>query len=400
MNIFESFRIAFTSLRSNKMRALLTMLGVIIGVMSIVLLVSVVAGTQEKIETEINSIGSNVFMIVPGNMAETHGGAGPYTVNKLKLKHIEIIEATSSYGAKACPVTIIMGSTVKYKRESRNTTMIAGVTANFPYVRNWGLSSGKFFKEEDVNVSRKVAVVGDSIVRDLYKGADPLGKEIYIDGVKLTIIGVSEIKGKSFGRDNDDVIAVPITTIQEILGATTINQILVKVPDTKDVEKSMLEVKRLLLKEMDKEDFSITSQGDLLNMFNTFANVLSAVMGSVASISLLVGGIGIMNIMLVTVKERTREIGIRKAVGASFLDILFQFMVESTILAVTGGLTGIMIAVLTLEVVAPLVPFPLKASMTSIIVSFIFSSLIGVFFGTYPAVKAAKTDPIIALRYE
>jgi putative ABC transport system permease protein len=369
--------------------------------MSIVLLVSVIAGTQQKIEEEINSIGSNVFMIAPGNLEESHGPpGGSFTINKLKMKHIELIESTSSYGARACPIFIIMGGTVKYKRESRNTTMIAGVYANFPYVRNWGVSYGKFFKNEDVNSSRKVAIVGETIVNDLFKGTEPLGKEIYVEGRKLTVIGVSESKGRTFGQDNDDLVAMPITTAQEILGSNTINQIIVKVPNTSDVEKSMFEVKRLLLKEMDKEDFTITSQGELLDMFNTFANVLSVVMGCVASISLIVGGIGIMNIMLVTVKERIREIGIRKAVGATFLDIMIQFMVESAVISITGGLLGILIAVTILEVSAPYIPFPLKASFTSIVVAFVFSSLIGIFFGTYPAVKAAKTDPIVALRYE
>lgn len=400
MNYLESIKISLISLKSNKMRSILTMLGIIIGVMSIVLLVSVIAGTKAKIEGEINSIGSNVFMVFPGNLEETHGPPGTYAVNKLKMRYIDLLEARSSYGVKTCPIFMIMGGTVKYKRESRNTTVIAGTTPNFTYVRNWNVSSGSFFRNEDVVSSRKVAIVGETIVRDLFRGADPIGKEIIVEGKKITVIGIAESKGRTFGRDIDDLVAMPITTAQELLGSNVINQILLKVPSSDDVDKAILETKRLLEKEMDKEDFTVTSQGELLTMFKTFTDVLSVVMGAVASISLIVGGIGIMNIMLVTVRERTREIGIRKAVGAGFYDILLQFIVESIVIAVIGGLLGIIFALVILNIVAPYVPFPLKASIISIVVAFCFSSIVGIFFGTYPAVKAARTDTIIALRYE
>jgi len=195
-------------------------------------------------------------------------------------------------------------------------------------------------------------------------------------------------------------VAIPITTMHNMTGTTVINQILLKIPDPKNVDKAVAETKRILLKEMDKEDFSVTTQAEMLQMFNTFAGILSVVMGCVASISLFVGGIGIMNIMLVTVKERTREIGIRKAVGASFWDILEQFIVESVVVAVAGGAVGILIASSLILAVGPFIPFHLKVSMPAVIISFVFSSLTGIFFGTYPAVKAARTDPIIALRYE
>ncbi|MFH1825459.1 MAG: ABC transporter permease [Candidatus Firestonebacteria bacterium] len=400
MNYLESAKIPFTNLKANKMRTLLTMLGVIIGVMSIILLVSVVTGTRAKVESEMKSMGSNAFMVFPGNLEETHGPPGSFSVNKLKMKYVELFESRSTCGVKASPVFIIMGETVKYKRESRNTTMVGGVTPNFTYVRNWNVSSGNFFRKEDVDSARKVCVVGTTIVNDFFKESNPIGKEITVVGKKFLVIGVVESKGNFFGKDMDDFVAIPITTAHELLGSTTINQIILKVPDPNNLDKAINETKRILEKDMDKEDFTVSSQGEMLSMFNTFADVLSVVMGCVAGISLFVGGIGIMNIMLVAVRERTREIGIRKAVGASFYDILFQFIVEAIIIAVIGGLIGIVLAILIITIVSPFVPLPLSASLTAIIVSFTFSSLVGVFFGTYPALRAARVDPIVALRYE
>lgn len=400
MNYSESVKIAFTGIWVNKTRSFLTMLGMIIGVFSIVTLVSSITGTKSIMENEFKSIGSNVYMVIPGNNEEMHGPPGSFAVNKFKMRHVELIETRSSYDVQVCPVFILLGSVVKYKNESRHTTTVGGVTVNFSEVRNWKIAQGTFFKDSDVQVAKRICVIGDTIVRDLYGGVNPIGKDITINGKKFRIIGITEKKGSVFVKDLDDFIFMPITTAWEIFGIEMIHQILVKVPNPKDVNASVEETKRILARELDVEDFSASSMMEFLGMFKDFMNVLSVVMGCVAGISLFVGGIGIMNIMLVTVRERIREIGIRKAVGATFRDIMAQFLIQSTVIAVSGGLVGIGLAILVIKVATPYLPFPLKASITSIVVAFLFSTFTGVFFGTYPAVKAAKTDPIVALHYE
>ena len=316
------------------------------------------------------------------------------------MRHVDLIVAKSAYGADACAEYDIMGMTAKYKNETKNILGVAGFGSNFERVYTWNVAKGTFFREDDVRNARKVCVIGETVIKNLFKGNDPIGKSLSLRGVKFKVVGVMEEKGSMFGMDMDDCIYLPITTAQNLTGSNEIHQITVRIPDAKKIDKAAADTKRLLSTVLDNADFSIMTQGESLDMMKTIMNVMELITYVIAMISLVVGGIGIMNIMLVTVTERTREIGIRKAVGASSRNILSQFIVEAIIVSISGGLIGIVTSVLILAIFGPFIPFPMKASMLSIVLSFVFCTLIGVFFGTYPAMKAAKIDPIIAMKHE
>ena len=400
MNISESLKISVSSMWSSKMRTFLTLLGIIIGVMAIVLLVSVINGSKIQIENEILSMGSNMLMVTPGNSEASMGPPGSFTVNKLRMRHLDLIEARSSYNAETCPEYDLMGVIGKYKNESKTISFVGGVGGNFERVYAWKVKTGAFFRQDDVKAARKVCIVGETIVRTIFQGQNPIGPDLIVRGLKLRVLGIIEPKGKMFGMDMDNSVYMPITTAQNMTGSNEIHQITIRIPDAKNIDKAVAETKRTLLLDLEKTDFSVTTQGESLELFKSIMTAMELITYVIASISLIVGGIGIMNIMLVTVTERTREIGIRKAVGASSRNILFQFLVEAVIVAILGGLIGILVSIMILSGIAPFVPFPLKASTASIVISFTFSSLIGIFFGTYPALKASRTDPIVALRYE
>jgi putative ABC transport system permease protein len=402
MNFFETFRVAFEAIESNKVRSGLTMLGVIIGVMAVILLVSIGEGARIYITKELTGLGTNLLIITPGKTT-TSGGFHPPsagTVRKLTYDDSLALRRRAWLLSDAVPIVFGTGR-VKYLNQGRDTTII-GTTPEFERVRNLFVDIGSFVTEQDVDTKAKVVVLGRTVKDELFGQENPLGKVVLLSDARYRVTGVMRKKGTSLGWDIDDVVFIPVTSGQELFDTDGLFEILASTPRSEDVDRAISQIKDILKRRhAHKEDFTIMTQGAMLSTMNTILSVLTAVLGGIAGISLLVGGIGIMNIMLVSVRERTREIGIRKALGARNSDIMAQFMIEAVTLSGAGGIIGIIVG----TGIAFLIPvfvdaLPTSVSAWSIVMAFSFSAAVGVFFGVYPARKAALQDPIQALRYE
>ncbi len=376
------------------MRTFLTTLGVIIGVAAVIALVSIGEGAKASITSQITSMGSNMITLT--------GGRGRAV--RLSLDVAEFIAERTPSVANTVPTYSIMGATVKVGNQSE-TVPVDGAGESFQSVRNWQVAWGSFFDASHVNSSRRVAVVGQWVVDQMFDGQNPVGQSIRINGTTFTVIGVMEAKGTVMGQDADKRIIVPVTAAQRLAGQTTVGAIYFEAASADLSSQAIEEIKQALRDRFgstaDQNNvFRISSMDDLLTTVNTATATLTLMLAGIASISLLVGGIGIMNIMLVSVTERTREIGVRKALGAKRRDILTQFLVEAVILSVSGGAIGIGLGVFGAQQVSRLAGWPPTVSASSIVLAFFFSAAVGVFFGIYPANKASKLDPIIALRFE
>ncbi|MFV0635527.1 ABC transporter permease [Mitsuokella sp. WILCCON 0060] len=402
----ESFIMALTSLYANKMRSLLTMLGIIIGVGAVIALVSVGMGVRSNVTNSIASLGSNMLIISPGasNKGGVRGAAGSRqtlkyddaTAIKSKIKDIDYVSPTvqSSYQ-------------IVYGNQNWNTT-VQGVTPEFMSIRSLSVSNGSFISTNDMDKRSRVAVIGTTVAANLFEEKNPVGQNIRINNQPYKVIGLLASKGQSsMGQDQDDMIYVPITTAMErMLGITYVQSINVQVSDATKMDQVQENIETLLrqrhhLTAGNKEDdFTVRNLTSLMETVSQSTSMLTLLLGAIAGISLLVGGIGIMNIMMVSVTERTREIGIRKALGATFMNIMTQFLIESMVIGVIGGLIGILVGIGASQLISKLGNFTTVITATPIIVSFVFSVGIGLFFGIYPARKAAKLDPIEALRYE
>lgn len=396
MDIFESVRVAFEGLITNKMRSILTMLGVVIGVGAVILLVSIGQGAKAYVTREISGLGSNLLFILPGRIEFGAGGGEPTFTNKLTVKDVRLIERRATL-AKGVAGLIENQGTIKYKNDSRRTR-INGVSANYPEVLNSPVLRGRFINESQVLGVRKVCTIGKTVVDDLFGTADPLGKKVLLGGQRFTVVGVMEGKGSSLGQDMDDVVYIPITTAQRVFGTDRVGVILASAPSPELVKRTSSQIESILSKKYSENDFSVQSQEEALQTLQRVLGILTLMLGGIAGISLLVGGIGIMNIMLVSVTERTREIGIRKAVGARTYDILLQFIIEAVTLSVFGGIIGILMGTAGSVVVERFLPS--QITVWSIFTAFGFSAAVGIFFGVYPAFKASRLNPIDALRYE
>ena len=401
----ESFQMALTSLYANKMRSLLTMLGIIIGVAAVIALVSVGMGVRSNVTNSIASLGSNMLIISPGssNRGGVRGAAGSMQTLKYddakaikdKIKNIDYVSpsVSSSY-------QIVYGN-------NNWKTSVQGVTAEFMSIRSLTIGYGSFITADDMNKRNRVAVIGTTVASNLFAKENPVGKNIRINNQPFKVIGLLESKGQSsVGQDQDDVIYIPLTTAQErMLGITYVQSINVQVSSQEKMEQVQAEIENLLRSRHHilagkDDDFNVRNLTSLMETVNQSTSMLTLLLGAIAGISLIVGGIGIMNIMMVSVTERTREIGIRKALGATFMNIMTQFLIESMVIGIIGVIIGIIVGCGVSQIIAKVGNFTTVITITPIIISFIFSVGIGLFFGIYPARKAAKLDPIEALRYE
>lgn len=400
----ESFLMAWASLIANKMRSILTMLGIIIGVAAVIALVSIGNGVKQDIQNSISSLGSNLLMVMPG--APRTPGVRPSQGSMKSLKVSDYQAISKLDGVKAAsPYTA--NSYVSIYQSKNWTTTVSGVSSNFQDVNNWTMSEGRFISSKNVENRERVAVVGQTVVKNLFAGEDQVGKEIRVKNIPFRVIGVLNSKGNgTMGNDQDDVIFIPYTTAMErVEGVDYLRMVYVVASDDNGIDRLQSDIENLLrvrhgIKDTNLDDFNIQNMKSIMETMEQTTGTLTLFLGAVAAISLVVGGIGIMNIMLVSVTERTREIGIRKALGATYFVIVTQFLIEAVVISLMGGLIGIALGIGASKLIGLASGMSTVISVPTIILSFAFSMAIGLVFGIYPARKAAKLNPIDALHYE
>ncbi|MEV0001120.1 ABC transporter permease [Micromonospora sp. NPDC050980] len=394
MRVAEAWRVASDALRANRMRSLLTMLGVIIGVASVVILVAIGTGTKQQVEQQVEGLGSNLLLVVPGKIEV---GTAP-VVSPLDLRDVDAVSRVVGDPARVA-VTVASGATARAGNRSDFTT-VQGVLETTPSVFTRSLARGRYLTGADVDTSRRVAVLGASVARTLFPDRDPLGQQVTLAGVRFRVIGVFAPLGQSLGVDRDDEVHVPVTAAQRLWGTQRIDGIAVKAPDRERIDQLGERIVAELSRRHPDTEFSAVTQQQILGVLGDILGVLTGVLAAIAGISLLVGGVGVSNIMLVSVRERTREIGLRKAVGARPRDIGVQFLLEAVLLTSIGGLTGMALGVGTALLVDAFSPIPAAITWWSLALAFGVSAAVGIVFGVVPAQRAGRLDPVVALRAE
>ncbi len=410
MNVLASSRIALRALRVNKLRSTLTMLGIIIGVGAVIAMVAIGSGAQARVAEQLQALGANMIFVFPGST--TSGGLRAGAGSSISLTEEDAWTIQRDVQGVVVAAPTMRGSGQLVWGNLNWSTMIVGVTPEYFDARDWPTTSGRVFAQEDVDGAAKVAILGQTVAQSLFGDTDPIGQTVRVKKLLCTVVGVLDSKGQNtFGQDQDDVIVIPLTTAKrKVLGvslanARTVNGISIKVADSEDLKEVQQHIRDLVrqrhrLQPGQDDDFGIRSAAEMVQTKDEQAQLMTKLLMSIASVSLLVGGIGIMNIMLVSVTERTREIGLRMAVGARGRDILTQFLVEALTVALIGGSIGVVAGLTASFALAYFGEWRTVISPAAMLLAFTFSGLIGIFFGFYPARKAAGLNPIDALRYE
>ncbi len=406
MNVLNLFKLAISSLFRNKMRTLLTMLGIIIGIASVIAMVSLGQASTQNVQSELSSMGSNMIMIMPARQMRGGVNMGNASSKSLDQNDLNALQKNTVYVAKVSPMVgtskqLIFGS-------NNHPCSVNGVSQDYLDIRKYELKDGIMFTEEDVKRYAKVCVIGQTVVKELFtNGENPIGQTIRFGSIPMTVIGTLASKGQNgMGEDQDDIVFAPYTTIQKrFSGINYFNMMFASATSEEESELAATEITYILrsnhgIKSGGTDDFEIRTQEELVSSINSVNQMLTMLLAAIASISLVVGGIGIMNIMYVTVTERTKEIGLRMAIGARNSDIKMQFLTESIILSLIGGVIGILVGLLISYGASKLLNWPFVVSEKAILISFLVCAFTGIFFGWYPAKKAANMDPISALRYE
>jgi putative ABC transport system permease protein len=406
MSIKNLLKIALNALLRNKLRAFLTMLGIIIGVASVIAMLGIGEGSKSSIQQQIAGMGLNLVTVVPGSQQRGGVQFGASTMQSLKETDVDAILSDCPAVLAATPE--VRGSGQVVFGPANWPTQMLGENTSYLQIRERSVTNGRMFTDREVNIASKVCLLGQTVVTNLFgAGADPVGQVIRFKKVPFMVIGVLEAKGlNTFGQDQDDIILAPYTTVQKRIQAITwVNSIYTSAVDSKSTDLAAKQIEETLrrhhkIKGSDQNDFTIRNQTELLSTFSSVSNILTVLLGAIAGISLLVGGIGIMNIMYVSVTERTREIGLRMAIGGRNIDIMLQFLAESMLLSITGGVIGILVGIAASKIIGSTMSWPVIVLPDSEILSFAVCTVIGIFFGWYPAKKASGLDPIDALRYE